>query len=439
MDAQVRERLLASVEANRLVILIGAGLSMAPPSRAPSAASVAAACFDEYALMANPGLDPGLRVDLEALAEHFLAQNTLKTVFIDRLVPWQKFFGPPNSGHAAIADLLITRGAQAALSANYDILIELCAWNYGAHFVCSLDGDEANVHSATHSPLLKFHGCANRSRVDTVWTSKQLTLEPIAGRVAKSATWMRANLREKDLLVVGFWSDWSYLNEILSGALINVSPLSVTLVDPGKIEDLQEKAPQLWALTQKTGVSFYHVAESGAQVLDEIRRCFSQGYMRRVLNAGVSHLEAETKCSVDPAWLQITNADSECLYAQRRDAEGVPSSAPATQKYPVNVELLGFFHLLLRRAGATQTSDGYELAGEKVRVINGAGAVLSTLRGQFVEAPATGSVDVVAAVGATDLALPANVIRQGRPQDILRPAASAEWFDFQGARERLNI
>jgi hypothetical protein len=45
--------------------------------------------------------------------------------------------------HAAIADFLLTRAAVAGLSTNYDTLIELRAWDYGADFRGSLDGDEA--------------------------------------------------------------------------------------------------------------------------------------------------------------------------------------------------------------------------------------------------------------------------------------------------------
>jgi hypothetical protein len=37
---------------------------------------------------------------------------------------------------------------------------------------------------------------------------------------------MDANLREKDLLIVGFWSDWQYLNSIIGSAIENVAPLA---------------------------------------------------------------------------------------------------------------------------------------------------------------------------------------------------------------------
>ncbi|MBP0631332.1 hypothetical protein [Cupriavidus sp. AcVe19-1a] len=116
------------MNAGRLVILCGAGLSMAPPSSLPSAWQVAGMCFDEYQLTIDPLIDPALRDNLEALAEHFVGLDTLKAVFIEHLVPWEEFERPPNRGHAALADFLIAKTVVAGLSSNYDKLIERCAW-----------------------------------------------------------------------------------------------------------------------------------------------------------------------------------------------------------------------------------------------------------------------------------------------------------------------
>src|SRR5262245_40770876 len=129
------------MEAGRLVVVCGAGLSMASPSSLPSAMAVANMCFDQYAAI-DPNCPPALRNDLEALARHFVALGTLATVFIRRLVPWESFARPPNTGHAALADFLTIGAISSALSANYDALIERRAWDYGADFLNSLDGDE---------------------------------------------------------------------------------------------------------------------------------------------------------------------------------------------------------------------------------------------------------------------------------------------------------
>lgn len=245
MTPEDKARLLASMNAGRLVILCGAGLSMAPPSGLPSAWRVAEMCFDEYQLKIDPLVDPSLRTNLEALAEHFAELNTLKTVFIENIVPWREFERPPNPGHAALADFLITKMVAGGLSSNYDQLIERCAWDYGADFCGSLDGEQATVASHKQSPLLKFHGCSRIDRGSTVWAPSQLQDPTIADRIAKSKTWMAANLRQKDLLVVGFWSDWDYLNTILGDAVQGLDPLSITVIDLLPTDGLQAK-PCVW-------------------------------------------------------------------------------------------------------------------------------------------------------------------------------------------------
>ena len=168
LTPQTIARILASMNAGRLLVVCGAGLSMAPPSSLPSAGMVAERCFERYRLESDPHCDPDLRDNLEALAEHFAGLNTLKSVFIEHLVPWPDFVRPSNRGHAAIADFLIIRAAVAGISSNYDTLIERRAWDYGSDFRGSLDGDEAIADSVRQAPLLKFHGCSHRDRQTTV-------------------------------------------------------------------------------------------------------------------------------------------------------------------------------------------------------------------------------------------------------------------------------
>lgn len=413
---------------------------MATPSNLPSARKVAEKCFDKYRLESDPHCNPDLRDDLEALAEHFVGLNTLKSLFIKHLVPWDDFIRPSNTGHAAIADFLITRAAVAAISSNYDTLIERCAEAYGSDFLGSLDGDEATTDANHRGPLLKFHGCSYRDRLSTVWARSQLDDPTIAERIEKSKTWMAANLRQKDLLVVGFWSDWEYLSSILGEALHDVQPLSITVIDLSPTRSLEEKAPDLWRVAHAENVVFEHVRESGADALDELRRAFSTSYLRQVLAAGKDAFEAATGARCNPNWLEMEEFNSEILYSWRRDAEGVSSAKPATQVRPGNSEALGFFHLLLRKSGATEQPDGYDLEGRRVRVINGAETVLGSLRARFMEPPAAAvTADVVVAVGATDVGVPSSVVRGDHTGDIVRPGTPGKWFDMPGAREELDI
>lgn len=432
-------RLLASMSAGRLVLLCGAGLSMAPPSSLPSALRVARMCFDEYQLKIDPLINTALRDNLEKLAEHFVGLNTLKTVFIEDLVPWKEFERPPNPGHAAVADFLITKTVVAGLSSNYDKLIERCAWDYGADFRGSLDGDQATVTSHKQAPLLKFHGCSHIDRGSTVWAPSQLHDPTISDRIAKSKTWMAANLRQKDLLVVGFWSDWDYLNQVLDGAVQGLDPLSVTVIDPSPSADLQTKAPGLWALAHQPQVTFSHIQESGADALDELRRAFSESYARQVLAAGSAVFVAKTGVACDPAWLTAAGLDGEALYDWRRDAEGVPAGKPAMAKSPQNVDLLGYFHVLLRRAGAVQQPRGYTLAGQSIRVVNGAGSDISIVAKRFIEAPAAPTADVFVAAGSMDLGLPSHLVRPGNAGSVVRPGSGGKWLTIEQAQMELGV
>ncbi|MGH3428117.1 MAG: hypothetical protein ACRDQZ_11225, partial [Mycobacteriales bacterium] len=300
MDAAVLELLLASISAQRLVVVCGAGLSMGKPTRAPSAAEVAQICFDKYVAFTGATLDPGVRNDLEKVADYFYDSHTLQSVFIAGLVPWDRFVRPPNAGHVALADFLWIRAIAAALSSNYDTMIERHAGNCGADLRPSLDGGAATARTPFHSPLLKFHGCQFCDADSTVWTKKQLADAVIADRIASSRIWMQANLQHRDLLVVGFWSDWSYLNTILGGVLGVIAPVSVTVIDLSNSAQLEAKAPDLWALAHAPDVTFNHVSEDAEVVLDELHRSFSKAYLRTLLNSGKAAVEAERGAACDP-------------------------------------------------------------------------------------------------------------------------------------------
>ena len=121
-DDDTTTHLLGSIEANRLVVLCGAGLSIPAPSNLMSAVGVSRLCYDKY--QAIKALAPELRDAVDQLAGHFHGTHEFASVFIGALVPWGELAGEPNEGHAAVADLLISRAADAALSANFDSLIE---------------------------------------------------------------------------------------------------------------------------------------------------------------------------------------------------------------------------------------------------------------------------------------------------------------------------
>ncbi len=238
--------LLASIDASRLLIICGAGLSMPPPSLAPSAAVLAQSCAESYRVATGQQLNAEVRENLEALAEFFLSTPAFTAGFRDRYIEWGRFSGEPNGGHFAIADLLGCRAAEAAVTTNLDFFVERAAERLGEpDFRAAVEGDEA-MHHCSHGPFLKIHGCMSRNRNKILWCHGQvgngpLRDEAIVAQMEIWRIWLAANLRGRDLVVVGFWSDWSYLNDILANVLMGSEPALVYLVDPDEPQNLQVK------------------------------------------------------------------------------------------------------------------------------------------------------------------------------------------------------
>ena len=257
----VQERLLGSIEAHNLVLLCGAGLSIPDPSKLMSAVAVARRVYDEYA--PTLVLPAPLREDIDKLAGHFLTSGQFEPLFINRLVPWDDLTGEPNDGHAAVGDFLLSGAARAALSANFDLMIEQWSSRRKVQLRGALDGIQATAYADATSPLLKFHGCMQMDRERTLWTQGQLALPEIQRRVDSCKAWMQLNLPGRDLLVVGFWTDWCYFNDVLAEILGGANTSSVSVIDPQPAADLMAKAPTLWA-TLSALPNFVHVPQHRA-------------------------------------------------------------------------------------------------------------------------------------------------------------------------------
>jgi hypothetical protein len=278
LSAELTTTLLGAIETDSLVFLCGAGLSIPSPSNLLSAVRVSRICYDAW--LPTEVLDPALRDRVDQLAGHFYAKGDFERVFI-RLVPWNELVGPPNDGHAAIADLLISRGAHGALSANIDPLIERWAEERKIAMQGALTGQEAVDFASITSPLIKFHGCLQRGRELTLWTEGQLAHPVIQARVASCSQWMNLHLPGKHLIVVGFWTDWGYLNDVLANAFTIDSASSVTVIDPSPTADLQARAPNLWVKLNSLSLVFEHVQASGADALEELRTAYSKVWARK--------------------------------------------------------------------------------------------------------------------------------------------------------------
>lgn len=430
-------RLLGAIETNSLVFLCGAGLSVPQPSDLPSALKVAQRCYDTW--LPTEVLDPVLRDNVDLLAGHFYARGVFEKVFIRRLVPWNEFVGIPNKGHAAIADFLISRAAHAALSANFDSMIEHWAEERKVAMEGALTGQEAANSQATN-PLIKFHGCRRRDLGHTLWTKAQLSETLIQTRVTSCSKWMNLHLPNKDLVVVGFWTDWGYLNEVLGDALAIDNASSVTVVDPSPTADLKSKAPVLWAKLTGLSTVFEHLQASGADVLDELRTAYSKTWARKFYKLGGA-LVQQAGGMVSPAATPDA-MDGEDLYNLRRDAEGVPYNHAATRKAPAsNAAQAAFAHIMLLNAGAMKQGAWLDHGGQLIRVVNGAGEGLSDVQGRYKEPTTVPQSEIVICAGAVELGVPGKIIPLGRGASMMRPApgGGARWLTLERAKTELGL
>jgi hypothetical protein len=428
-------RLLGAIETDSLLFLCGAGLSIPSPSNLLSAAQISQRCYDCW--VATEPLDPSLRNDIGQLATHFHARNDFKT-FIG-LIPWNDLVGTPNKGHAAIADLLITRGARAALSANIDCLIESWAEDRRVAMLGALTGQEASSFNTTN-PLVKFHGCLRLDKENTVWTHGQLAQTPISERVSTCSSWMNLNLPGKHLVVVGFWTDWRYLNDILANAFENNNARGVTVIDPSPANDLQAKAPNLWAKLTSLSDVFEHVQASGADALDDLRTAYSRAWTNKFYALGKPLIEA-TGGAVPPTATPDA-LPGEDLYNLRRDAEGVPYDRAATWKTPAqHAAPTARVHMMLLNAGATKQGAWLQYGNQSFRIVNGVGRLLAQVRESYKEHATVAQSDIVVCAGAEDLGVPAKLIFFGRGASIIRPSSGggARWLTIEQAREEFDL
>lgn len=403
-----------------------------------SAVGVAQACYDRYA--PTHVLPAILRDNLDQLAGHFFAQNQFESLFLNRLVPWDELTGEPNAGHATVADMILCGATMAALSANFDTMIEQWAAEHKVSLRGALDGQEAVSFAEISKPLLKFHGCMTRDRPATLWTSAQLGAADVAHRVANCQAWMKLNLPGRDLLVIGFWTDWGYLNNVLADALAGTAPQTIVVIDPKPTNELQNSAPGLWA-TLTESANFHHVMMNAEDALDEIRVAFSRVWARKLLALGVPLFEGEFGACA-PALLQAPALDAESFYDLRRDAEGIPSTRAARNwEPPATMAQVGFMHLLLASAGAVRTGAWYEIGGQSVRIVQGAGQGLTTVRDRFTEPPTRLQPDIVICAGALDQGVPGTIVGRGSRGSVVRPfpGGGSEWLTLDEARWRLGL
>ncbi len=423
---------------DRLAVLCGAGLSMAPPSNLPSAAEIAQNAKRTYDAVYGVTRDP-LPAAIGEQAEFFFGRGELGTVYLRTLIDKNTFAGPPNLGHQALADLLLVGSIQTAVSTNVDTMIETAGQLLFGQIGVGIDRDAVATLLPTVSPLLKVHGCWTLDPSNTVWAPGQLATEPVKTRVTSSADWLKIRLLDRDLVIVGYFTDWDYLNGVLEQTLGEVRPARVLVVDPSDGSSLETKAPSLYTLGKRASSAFEHVQMSGADFLDRLRLEFSRAFARRVMWGGVRAFEASKMSAVDPAWAEPVTPDSMTAWQIRRDLEGCRPNRPATAKAPADEPTLGLTILQLRARGATPEGPYWLIDGRRVRIIRTPNQLLHQVEEAYArERPSVVAPDVTIAVGAEASSLPPHIVRGSGRGTIVRSSVG-RWMTRAEAVAEFNL
>jgi hypothetical protein len=132
----------------------------------------------------------------------------------------------------------------------------------------------------------------------------------------------------------------------------------------------------------------------------------------------------------------------EDLYKRRCDAEGIPYDHAARMKEPPrHAAEAALLHHLLIHAGATRDGPWYVYGGRRIRIVEGAGQMLNSVRERYKEPPAWGQPDIVSCAGARDVPVPGKLISSGAGLSIVRPGpgSGVRWMTLEQTRRELGI
>jgi hypothetical protein len=440
MQTETATLLMESVAANRLSILLGAGLSMAPPSSIPGAATVASICAATYKSKVGNDLPEAVAGDIEKMAVHFRSAGSFEKLFINTLVPWELFNTDPNLGHEAVADFLGCGAIREAVTTNYDRLVEESAQKLGEPFFRGI-ADIADLGRTTeHKPYLKVHGCEMRALPHTIWCKEQFEDEPLKERARLFRNWLAAELVGRDILIVGFWSEWEYLSDVFASALPALGRCSLVLVDPSAPEALEAKAPKLWRWAHGTDVRFVHERQSGAEFLDEFRKHFATNFLRQLLDASDATYRLWFGEAPRGRGRVFTGWTSDTLYQLRRDLTGQPRHRPVRASSPQpSFDTHTALHQRLLDQGATYEAHTYTFGTERIRLVSGHSQLLSRVKEQYQkEPPMPVQNHKVVCIGAINDAVPVSVIRPDEPPGILTGGTEPTWTSHEYLLPRLR-
>jgi hypothetical protein len=432
MSDAAYETLLSAIAAQSLVIFTGAGLSIPEPSCVPSAAALARMCAQIYEADTGSPLDPTLLADIEGQARFFHARGQLQSYFLGTLIPKEIFTGEPNDGHMAIADFLLCHAIDFSITTNIDILVERAADQLGCSpFLAAIRGSDAGI-PRDHKPLLKIHGCYRQGPEHTLWCHEQLAEPEWNNRLNDTRQWLAGQLAHRDVLFVGYWTDWAYLNEVLDGILASETPRSVILVDPATPAVLAAKAPVLWKWAQRDRIAFTHVQTSGTDFLKELRRRFSITVLRKIASTGKDAYQHETTMPA-PAFPSMDGVTVEELYDLRRDWSGVGRTHVASRRSADRSdEILGRVFFELVTLGAQFDRSTLQVGKKRVRLLNGRGQMMYSLQTDIGGTASYDEPDITVCAGAKDDGgAAAHVVRPIGRSTVVRPGATGIWCTEQ--------
>ncbi len=251
---------------------------------------------------------------------------------------------------------------------------------------------------------------------------------------------MELNLPNRDLLVVGFWTDWGYFNDVLASILGGGATNSITVIDPKPAAELEAKAPYLWATFGSP--LFAHVQASGNEVLPEIRKAHSKVWTRKLFALGAPLYQLEKGIAPPTAGFDAPDLNVDEFYDLRRDAEGVPTNRAARQWAPgASAAQTGLAHLLMSAVADGRQGSWYTKTGQTIRIVHGAGEGLTTVEDRFKEPPTAPKADIVICAGAVEQGVPGSIIGRGSPAGIVRPKAGAgsRWITLEAAKVELGL
>ncbi len=449
MEAQLATELLLSLQQRRLIVICGAGLSIPDPSNVPGARALAEFCYDLYGNRTGDVPPVECRTNLEILTEYLFSRG-LQVDFLASIVPWVQFRGIANGGHVAVADFLACKALFCGVTTNFDDLIEVAARTVlsDVDFLAAFDEGDATM-LRDHAPLLKLHGCIT-DRYRTLWCKSQLqkkgtqteSNQEIRRRIKSGIRWLQGNLANKDLLLVGLWSDWQHINRTLRTIFKArvPRPARVVVVDILTEPELREKAPELFRWAKST--HFVQVPQSGAEFLNELQLRFSRQFLQSLLASSVADYVAET----GDAGAMNTSFDTieaaEDLYALRRDVLGIPRNLPVRELQPSNGAVVsGVAHLMARSKGATMSGSEYLVkvddTDKRVRIVTGHGRSLSAVMKDFLKEPPRGNAeDYVVCAGARENPGKPDIMRDRSVRTLTRSGLSGEWITLEEARKR---